>query len=206
MIKRVIRKVYEIIGVFLCSLCLVWWGIRDRLCPIKTDSVLFVAHPDDDTLFFHTFITENKPYVCLMTLGYSLKRMPDFIRVMRHYGVRFRAYPLSSRTKQINLLKKQVRAVLKLADFKTVATHNKTGEYGHEEHIRVHDAVISVCENKTVLCPVDRSKIEKFSISNERILEKRFIFESFYKSERWVLDETAAGTPVWITHEQLEKQ
>ena len=206
MIKTVIRKTYEVIGLIICRICLAWWGIRDRLCPPETDSVLFIAHPDDDTLFFHSFITENKPYVCLMTLGYSLKRMPDFIKVMRRYGVRYRAYPLDSRDNRFDLLKKQVGTVMKLADFKTVATHNKTGEYGHEEHIRVHDAVMSLCQSKPVLCPVDRSKIKEYPLDDESIKDKRYIFENFYKSEKWVLDEEESGAPVWVTHEQLEVQ
>ena len=203
---KIATRIYKITGILFCRICLLLWNLRDKLNPPKTDSVLFIAHPDDDTLFFHSFIIENKPYVCLMTLGYSLKRMPDFIKVMRHYGVRFRAYPLDSRDSRTKLLEMQVKSVLKLADFKTVATHNMTGEYGHEEHIRVHNAVISVCRNRKVICPVDMSIIEEYPLDNKTVEDKRYIFENFYRSEKWVLTEEESGAPVWVSHEQLEVQ
>ena len=203
---KIVKRLYEIIGFAFCKLCLIWWALRDKLCPPKTDSVLFVAHPDDDTLFFHSFIKENKPYVCLMTLGYSLRRLFPFFRVMKYYGVRFRAYPLDSKDKRTGLLKKQVETVLKISDFKTVATHSKTGEYGHEEHKRVHDVVISVCGGKTVLCPADITEIENYPIDDRIKSEKEFIFNNLYTTEKWVLYEEESGAPPWVTHEKLLEQ
>lgn len=206
--KKIIHKLYFICGMLMCKICLLWWIVRDFVNPPKTDAVLFVAHPDDDTLFFHSFIKEAKPYVCLMTTGYSLRRLPCFFKVMKRYGVRYRAYPLKARDKRENLLKKQVKDVLKIKDFDTVATHNNNGEYGHEEHIRVHNAVMSVCtsNNKTILCPADVSEIKRYPISEDIVEEKRDIFKNLYVTESWVLDEEEAGTPVWVTHEHLEKQ
>lgn len=102
------------------------------------------------------------------------------------------------------MLEKHIKDVLKIKNFDNIATHNENGEYGHEEHIRVHNAVFAVSNGKKILCPADRSEIESYPISVETIEEKRYIFNNLYTTEAWVLDEEEAGTPVWVIHEHLE--
>lgn len=201
------HKIYIFIGKLLNYILLMAWNIRDLFNPPKSDAVLFVAHPDDDTLFFHSFLKEKKPYVCLMTTGWSLKRIPHFFKCMKQYGVKYRIYPLDAKEKRINLLEKQVEKVLSLNDFKVIATHNETGEYGHEEHKTVHRAVKNVCKGKAydIYCPVDVSVISEYPLSADIVKEKEKIFKEIYVTETWVLYEEEAGTPVWVTNEKLEK-
>lgn len=210
MLYSFFHKMYYICGLAFCRLCLVWWNIRDTMSPPKTNACLFVAHPDDDTLFFHTYIKENKPYVCLMTTGYSLRRLPCFFKVMKQYGVRYRAYPLDAREKREDLLKKQIKKVLSLKDFRTIATHNRSGEYGHIEHKRVHSAVLSVIKetsfNGELLCPAELSRICDYPLDDKSVREKVDIFKKLYVTETWVLYEEEAGTPVWVGHEHLVEQ
>ena len=207
--KALLHRLYVLVGTLACDVCLLWWTVRDRLSPPGADAVLFVAHPDDDTLFFHTFIREHKPYVCLMTTGWSLRRMPDFRRCMRQYGVRYRAYPLDSRDTRMHRLEKQVSAVIKLRDFRVIATHNAAGEYGHEEHIRVHEAVMAQCgtsgKKHKILCPVNKERITDFPLDEKSVTEKLDIFATIYTTESWVPFEEEAGTPVWVRHEKLEE-
>lgn len=203
--KKILHFVYYVLGTLLCYICLFWWKIRDWFSPPKTDSILFVAHPDDDTLFFHTFIKETKPYVCLMTTGWSLRRMPDFYKCMKLYGVRYRAYPLGSVDDRQRLLEKHARAVLSIAPFKVIATHNADGEYGHIEHSRVHKAIISVVNARyRIMCPVSRTEINNYPLDDKTIAEKITIFKNVYVTESWVPYDQKAGTPVWVTHEHLE--
>ncbi|MCQ2455383.1 MAG: hypothetical protein MJ090_04530 [Clostridia bacterium] len=205
--REVLHKLYYLSGLIFCRICLCFWSLRDIFSKPETESVLFVAHPDDDTLFFHQFIKENKPYVCLMTTGYSFRRLPCFFKVMKQYGVRYRAYPLRSREERANLLEKQVKTVLNIKNFKIIATHNENGEYGHEEHIRVHNAVVNVAKGKNVkiYCPEKRENIENYPASESIIAEKEYIFKNLYTTEAWVLDEEDAGTPVWVKNEHLER-
>jgi len=203
-----IHKIYLLIGNIVCYICLIWWNIKDFLFPPQTDAVLFVAHPDDDTLFFHTFIKNYKPYICLMTDGWSLRRMICFIKAMHLYGVRYRAYPLDSKDKRSYILEKQVQSVMKIKLFHIVATHNSNGEYGHEEHVRVHNAVLKYTKkikNQKVLCPVFAERIQKFPIDQKIVNEKYFIISNIYTTERWVLNDDNVGTPVWVNHEHLEE-
>jgi LmbE family N-acetylglucosaminyl deacetylase len=204
--KNFIHEIYVLAGTAFCNICLIGWRIRDRIAPPKTNAVLFVAHPDDDTLFFHTFIKEYKPYVCLMTTGWSLRRLPDFFKVMKYYGLRFRAYPMGTKDSRVNLLKRNAKAVLEIKDFDVVATHNTRGEYGHEEHERIHyvinDIVHESGKEKRFLCPVDREQIGDYPLPKSEILEKEMIFKKYYVTEVWVLDEDTE----WVVNEKMMEE
>ena len=192
------HRLYKFTGRVFCRVFLLWCWFRDKIDPPKEDSILIVAHPDDDTLFFHTFIKKYRPYVCLMTIGWSFRRFPCFIRAMRQYKVRYRMYPLESRDTRMDLLMKNVASCLKLADFKICATHGATGEYGHEMHKRVHEAVVSQAKC-TVLTPVSAETISSHPLSQEEVSEKEAIFKNIYTTELFVLEQYRE----WVTHECL---
>lgn len=198
MIKKLIHKLYVLVGSFYNLLCRCWWGIRDIIKKPSENTILFIAHPDDDTLFFHTFIKEHKPYVVLLTDGWSLVRFCDFKKVMKLYGVRYRAYGLHSRDKRISLLEKYVSQSLKLNNFKICATHNAEGEYGHEMHQRVHTAVKKQVNCKLWVPALDND-IENYPLKNEEIAEKVAIFNKHYKTELFVLDMYEK----WVENEKL---
>ncbi len=204
---QILHPIYVFVGTVINYILLAFWKVRDKINSPETDAVLFVAHPDDDSLFFHTFIKEYKPYVCLMTTGWSMRRIPDFFKCMKNYGVKYRIYPLDSRDKRINRLQKQVTDVLKIADFKIIATHNSEGEYGHEEHQRVHEAVFKVLpKDSTVFCPVLKKNLLQYPLPDKIVREKMEIFSDVYVTESWVPYDEPAGTPPWVNHEHLEKE
>ncbi len=198
--KKLLHKLYKFCGHILCRVFLLYWKTRDALFPPKTDSILFVAHPDDDTLFFHTFIKEKKPYVVLMTTGWSLRRMPCFFRVMKKYGVRYRAYDLEARDQRMALLKKHVDEMKKVKNFALCATHNAEGEYGHKMHQRVHQAVLSQMDCP-VLCPAGKDTLHQYPLPKSIAQEKNDIFNQIYTTEKFVLDQYGD----WVIHEHLEE-
>ena len=110
-----------------------YWKGRDLLFPPKEKAILFVAHPDDDTLFFHSFIKEHKPYVVLCTAGWSLRRLPCFFKAMKRYGVKYRAYDLDTRDKRIDLLERIVKDILKLGPIWVPVDAKRIGNYPADE-------------------------------------------------------------------------
>lgn len=211
--REYFHSIYVFAGKIFCNICLVYWKIRDRISPPKADSILFVAHPDDDTLFFHTFIKEHKPYVVLLFTGWS-RRIFDFFKTMRSYGVKYRAYPMISAgaygdIKRRRITEKHIRDCLNIKRFVTIAFHNSEGEYGHNTHKLVHEAVMEVCseskENYELLCPVKLSEIGNYPLSEKEKQDKKYIFENLYVTEKWVMTDEAAGTPIWFNNERLEK-
>lgn len=156
--------------------------------PIKEKTLLVVAHPDDDALFFHTVLKKEKPFVALMTMGTSLRRMSEFRRAMKYYGVNYTYFPLASRDEREDLLLKNVKLVLSRGNFERVYTHSQSGEYGHVMHKRVHKAVISAFQGE-VYTPVTEEKNASLPLlPKETILEKTEVFKSIYKTQVFVLD------------------
>lgn len=202
--KKILRKTYKCIGHIFCRICLIYWKLRDKLFPPKEDSILFVAHPDDDTLFFHGFIKDHKPYVVLLMTGWSLRRLFCFFKVMKHYGVKYRAYDLVSadstklERKWMCRLKKQVQESYDIGCFQMCATHNAEGEYGHPSHKAVHQAVMSIIDCK-VLVPETESELMKWPLSRDDREEKVELFRKLYYTEAWVIDEL----PGWVNNENL---
>lgn len=198
MIRKILHIIYLFIGRLLTNIRLCFWRLRDLLNKPTEKTVLFVAHPDDDALFFHKFIKEQKPYVVLLTTGWSLRRYYCFKKVMKYYGVKYRAYNLESRDKRVELLEKYVNEILVLLKPLICATHNAEGEYGHEMHIRVHDAVKKHFLCKLLVPALDKD-IEKYPLNDNEIKEKKDIFNNFYTTENFVLDQYSK----WVENEKL---
>ena len=197
--KSIVHSIYKAIGHIICRVRLCLWTVRDCVHRPTEKAILFVAHPDDDALFFHTFIQENKPYVCLMTTGWSLRRMACFSRMMKMYGVRYRAYDMETDDSREELLTKRVRKMLATGSYSLIATHNSEGEYGHEMHQRLHRCV-KAAAGASILCPVSGANIKKHPLPAQAYKEKQEIFEHIYTTERFVLEQYAE----WVSNEKLE--
>lgn len=197
--KKILHPIYVAFGHIICRFFLIKTKIYDKIHPIETDTVLFVTHPDDDTLFFHQSIKEYNPYIALMVTGWSIKRLNDFKKTMKYYGVRFRAYDTNENSKKAKKrIQKQISEVLELKDFKRCLTHNSEGEYGHKNHQLVHICVVELVDFETFV-PASVHDIEKYPIDDKSIKEKEYIFNNFYKTETFVLEQYS----VWVNHEKL---
>lgn len=190
--------VHRCIGHILCRICWLFWDLRDIMFPPKEKAVLFVTHPDDDTLFFHTFIEGNKPYVVVMTAGHSVNRLTCFLKNMKKYGVRCRAYDQGTDDTREHIVRRRVRHVLNLGKFELCATHNAEGEYGHPMHKCVHRAVVSEVQC-TVLVPDSQKNIRDYPLQAWDVEEKKKRFTQIYQSELFVLDVW----PHWVDNEHL---
>ena len=196
--KKIKLEMHRIIGSILCRMCWIVWDVRDIISPPSEKAVLFVAHPDDDTLFFHTFIKEWKPYVVVLTGCSSVNRLRSFVTNMRHYGVRYRAYDQGTDDAREYIVRRHIRHIMKMGNFTICATHNPEGEYGHEMHKCVHNAVVHEVD-----CPIwvteRQAHIRNHPLAKTVIQEKQDIFRRIYWSESFVFDLW----PHWIENEKL---
>lgn len=197
--KNIIKKIYRLIGYFLYGFHYLFFKIN--LKPIKENKILFVAHPDDEVLFFHTVLKKEKPYVVLLTSGFSLIRLKEFKSAMKYYGLNYNYYCLKTRDDRDEKIEKIIKKELERGSFSSCFSHSKSGEYGHVMHSRVGNAVLkhARCE---VLSPVSAEKIEneKFKLNKKDLNEKTEVFKSIYKSQLFVLDEYKK----WVEHERVE--
>lgn len=171
-------------GALLCAL----HHLKNDKKPIEEKTVLFVAHPDDEALFFHTVLKNEKPFVALMTNGKSLKRMREFKNSMRHYGVNYTYFPLTSKDKRESLLSGYVRLVLSRGNFNKAYTHGESGEYGHEMHKRVHIAVVEAFDKDIFTTVTEQENRALTGLPTEVVEEKESVFKNIYSSQLFVLD------------------
>ena len=183
-----IHYIYELAGYCFAIFMGYFYSIRDCISPPKEEAVLFIAHPDDDVLFFHTFIKEHKPYVVLITAGGILRRVQPFYRAMNHYGVRYRTFSFRPRAiDKEQLISEKINKFLHSNEFKICATHNAQGEYGHEMHKCVHRCVVNNWQGETILVPFDSDDIVNHPLSKAELSEKMLIMKRYYKKEYSVL-------------------
>lgn len=198
--KKIIHFVYRYFGYFLCALHNLFYPVAIKLKPIKEKTILFVAHQDDDILFFHSFMKKEKPYVVLMSSGFSLTRMKEFKSAMKHYGLRFNYHSLKSRDERTEKIESIIKKELARGDFTLCCSHSESGEYGHIMHMNVGKAVKKLSPCRT-LSTVDKSQIggSEFELDEAQIEEKTELFKRIYRSQLFALEEYE----IWLTHEGL---
>lgn len=106
------------------------------------DSVMFVAHPDDETIWGGSHLLKKHYLVVCLTNGNNKVRRKEFMNVMKatgSTGVMFN-YPDKTNGQRDNwnksrkYIKNDVHYILGKKKWKTVVTHNPDGEYGHTHH------------------------------------------------------------------------
>lgn len=183
-----------IVGVSYGYASMLYYFIRYTLFPAQSDNILFVAHPDDDTLFFHNYIKENKPFVVCMTTAYSWRRLRGFKKTMKYYGVESVAFCNGNFDNHEEHLRRQIRWALRCGKFYKCCTHAKNGEYltegtnhGHEMHMRVH-RLVAESTDLTLLTTVSPNEIINYPIAEKDYQDKSWIYHNYYYTELFCLD------------------
>lgn len=200
--RKIIRSIYKKLGFFLCFIHNLFFKISVKLNPIKAKSILFVAHPDDDVLFFNRIMKKEKPYVVLVTTGFSIIRIKEFKKAMKYYGLRCNYHSLESRDEREDKLAEIIKSEFKNGCFEKCYSHSETGEYGHVMHERVGRAVKNniPCKIFTTVS-ADRIGDSANELTEEEKKEKINIFNTIYSSQDFVLQEYS----VWVSHEKTEE-
>jgi|Deesub1362A_J573_1020465.scaffolds.fasta_scaffold01035_4 LmbE family N-acetylglucosaminyl deacetylase len=138
---------------------------------ILKNSILLVAHPDDEVLWFSSIFDKvDEVIFCFInslsnphwTTGRRqiLSKLPikkvsslemeesgvfncaDWNRpVIKEYGMEITKRRVSDKKYKENYYKIKEKLGVKLANYKNVFTHNPWGEYGNEEHVQVYRVV-----------------------------------------------------------------
>lgn len=111
---------------------------------IKTTAkkVMFIAHPDDETLWGSSALYNEKYLVVCITCGGRKDRVREFEEVMSLTGDDYIMlnYPDLVKGKKSdwkadwNNINKDIQEILSYKDWDLIVTHNPDGEYGHIHH------------------------------------------------------------------------
>lgn len=182
------------------------------------DSIMIVAHPDDESLWGGKHLLDENYLVVCVTCGSDEKREEEFEEAMDYTNSSFISlgYPdltdgkKDNWNKCYNSIKKDINIILEKKSFEKIVTHNPNGEYGHIHHKMVSDIVTSVSE-KNKLFYFDLYYPTNYSGSNMMsemdLMDKENIL-SIYKSQDWIINNHrhTIGYENFISYEKWKKK
>ena len=108
----------------------------------QTKNIMFVAHPDDETIFGGKEILENNYFIVCITNGNNPVRSHEFKQLLEksnNQGV-ILTYPDMVQAKRANWkqergkIKEDIKKYIEQKQWDKIVTHNPQGEYGHKHH------------------------------------------------------------------------
>lgn len=126
------------------------------------NKLMIVAHPDDETLWGGGHLKQGGYFVMCITNGQNKRRAAEFRNAIKESGNDgiILYYPdkingKRSDWKQVwNKITDDVKFVMEFKDWKEMVTHNKDGEYGHNQHKALHKIVKQVYDKGNVSAPL----------------------------------------------------
>lgn len=123
--------------------------------PLKdVERIMFVAHPDDESLWGGAHLAQNKYLVVCLTnaTSYHYRRYWEFKNAMKITNTpnMILDYPDFQHGHRIDWapyekdIQRDVQKLLAYKNWKEVVTHNPYGEYGHQHHMGTSDIVTHV--------------------------------------------------------------
>src|SRR5438128_2291158 len=111
----------------------------------RPSKVMFVAHPDDESLFGGEALTSSSGWtVICVTNGTNEQRRCEFIEAMSSIGANYTMLGHFDHLASGNFsgrLDEQLQELLEEFPYEMVVTHNERGEYSHPQHRAVHRIV-----------------------------------------------------------------
>ena len=157
--------------------------------------LVIVAHADDETLFAFDVLDKN---TFVLVINGQHKSNPEITQTRKKEFSNVMNY-MECIYKYCNFIDKKHRwdkliyenitntineVISLLPNLKTIYTHNKQGEYGHIDHIRMHEIVINLFTNSSYVLYVFNPDLN----SNITINDKKQTVLNFYKSQQGSVD------------------
>jgi LmbE family N-acetylglucosaminyl deacetylase len=124
---------------------------------MKKTALIVVAHPDDETIWMGGTILKNNFDWTIFSLcrKSDLDRAPKFKKVCEFYGAK--SIITDVEDDKLNPIKIQeiisiIEKNLKQKEFNFVFTHGENGEYRHQRHAEVHNAIVAMVKQNILIC------------------------------------------------------
>lgn len=161
-----------------------------------TQSLMIVAHPDDETIWGGTHLEKGNFFVVCLTNSNNEKRKREFYSVLKKANVKGEILNFPDKTngvrddwiKSETQIKKELRKIINQQDWDLIVTHNPLGEYGHLHHKKTSRFVTEI-------------------IKENKQIDKLYYFGKYYKKKEV---DTLAGKVKGLKHalnqEELDKK
>ena len=156
-------------------------GIKRVIIDKPYHKLLIVAHPDDETLWGYHQLNESKGWKILcITNASNTTRVNELKNIAIHFGTALELWNYQDSAFHYNMhpqLYKDIENEINKPNVKMILTHNPLGEYGHIQHIKVSNVVLTVSKKPTYVfsyTPNNKKKSKENEICN---------MKKYYKSQ-----------------------
>lgn len=182
--------------------------------------VMFVAHPDDETIWGGAHIMDGDYLVVCITCGVKKERVFEFQKVMEltHNKYIMLGYPDKTNGERDNWddwrdkIKKDVEDILSLKKWDSVVTHNPDGEYGHIHHKITSKIVTDVSSHDKLIYfghYYSKKRLPEYVQTLKKIDDDAFAFKvneliEVYKTQSFIKTKFDQMFPYenWLTYEE----
>lgn len=179
--------------------------VKQQLKKLNLDNVnkvMFIAHPDDETIWGGVHLLQEDYLVVCVTCGNNKTRVKEIQKTMDYSNDKLimLGYPdkiwgkRSDWKYEMKDIKKDIKKILKAKDWQLVVTHNPEGEYGHKHHKMTSNIVTEIYGKQESLYYFGKyyqkqqlKKINKPSTLDKKLLkEKTKTMLPIYKSQGFI--------------------
>ena len=148
----------------------------------KKNILMLVAHPDDEVLFGYHDLFQGTTVVCF-TNGDNPIRSAEFYAVMKatnSLGI-ILGYPDSLTDSWDSIKDEDFFKEIPEGLYDYIVSHNQQGEYGHVQHIRVHNIAVALAKKLKIT-------FQEFHQISEKNDFREYLL-SMYKSQKNIIDQ-----------------
>ena len=192
--------------LLLCILSLMLCLNTSVIHADEPESLMIVAHPDDETIWGGSHLINGNYTVLCITNGNNKKRKKEFMKVMEKTHSKGIILSFSDKTKgkrdNWKSCKKDIQSEIKKEidskDWDQIVTHNPNGEYGHIHHKKVSKYVTMILEKEDKTDQLiyfgkytsKKNKVElrMKKVYQRKIIKKNWMSFSWYSSQSKVMD------------------
>jgi LmbE family N-acetylglucosaminyl deacetylase len=123
----------------------------------RTEALVIVAHPDDETVWMGGTILKNRGWdwtILSLCRADDRDRKPKFDRVCKIYRAFGSIHNVDDKILQpmaIPIITNLIKKSLAQKKYDLIFTHGENGEYGHIRHIETHNAVKEMIKNRELV-------------------------------------------------------
>jgi len=160
-------------------------GVKKIIIDKPYNKLLIVAHPDDETLWGYHQLKNSKGWkiLCVTNANNSI-RVIELKNIAIHFDTALEIWNYEDSAFHYNMhpqLYKDRKNEINKQNVKIVLTHNPLGEYGHIQHIKISNVVLTVSKKPTFVfsyTPNNGNKQNKICDLKKYYKSQDKIFES----------------------------
>lgn len=152
-ILSLILIIFVIIYGFIISKPTSFQGNKKIIINKAYDKLIIIAHPDDETLWGYNQLKNEKGWKILcITNANNTIRVKELTDIAKHFNASLEIWNYTDNPVKYNMDPKlyiDIKKEIDKSNVKMVLTHNPLGEYGHIQHKKVSQVVLTVSKKPT---------------------------------------------------------